>query len=57
MDRSPETEFEFFLASKLGMTVGELRQRMSNDEFVTWQMFYARKQQREEIEAQKATRR
>ena len=36
------------------MTVGELRARMSNAEFVGWQAYYARKRQREELERLKA---
>ena len=36
------------------MTVAEMRQRMGNDEFVHWQVFYARKAQREELEMLKA---
>lgn len=41
------------LAQKLGRTVAELRQ-MGNDEFVRWQVYYARKAQREELERLKA---
>lgn len=36
------------------MTVGELRQRMSNAEFVYWTRYYALKAQREELERLKA---
>lgn len=36
------------------MTVGEMRQRMGNDEYVRWRMYYARKAQREELERLKA---
>lgn len=32
------------------MTVARLRAEMPNAEFVGWQMFYARKAQREELE-------
>ncbi|PSL02885.1 hypothetical protein CLV30_109193 [Haloactinopolyspora alba] len=39
-----------FLAQKLSMTVGRLRHEMSNDEFVRWGAYYARKAQREEME-------
>jgi hypothetical protein len=42
---NPELEFEFFLAAELGMTVGELRQRMSQDEFIQWSVYYGRKSQ------------
>lgn len=31
-----------------------MRTEMSNDEYVRWQMYYARKAQREELEALKA---
>lgn len=46
-----------FLASKLSMTVAQLREQISNDEFVRWGTFYARKAQREELEARKAAAR
>lgn len=36
------------------MTVARLRAEMPNGEFVGWQMYYARKAQREELEALKA---
>lgn len=32
------------------MTVGRLRDEMSNEEFVRWQMYYARIAQRQELE-------
>jgi hypothetical protein len=32
------------------MPVEELRWRMSNEEFLRWQMLYARRAQREELE-------
>ena len=43
-----------FLAQKLSMTVARLRTEMSNAEYLGWQMFYARKAQREELETLKA---
>ena len=49
MDTDPETEFEFFLAVELGMTVGRLRAEMSQDEFMRWGVYYGRKAQREEL--------
>lgn len=52
METTPELEFEFYLAQKLGRTVGELRQ-MSNQEFIGWQVFYGRKAQREELARRK----
>ncbi len=36
------------------MTVEELRSRVSNLELVQWNIFYARRRQREELEAAKA---
>jgi hypothetical protein len=36
------------------MTVGELRERMSQQEFVYWSRFYARKYQREELAVKEA---
>jgi hypothetical protein len=50
----PDAEFELFLAQKLGMTRARLREEMSADEFLRWQMYYARKAQREELERLKA---
>lgn len=38
------------------MTVAEMRERMSNQEFVEWTMYHARKAQREELEAKKSKR-
>lgn len=49
-----ELEFEFYLAQKLTMTVGELRERMSADEFLRWHIYYARKAQREELASKRA---
>lgn len=46
--------FEFFLAEKTGRTVAELREQMSNDEFLHWQMYYARIAQQQELERLKA---
>ena len=47
-------EFEFYLAQKLGMTVGRMREEMDNQEFVYWSRYYARKAQAEELERLKA---
>lgn len=46
-----------FLAQKLSMTVGQLRQQMGNAEYVRWGVYYARKAQRQELEAKKPNRR
>ncbi len=42
-------EFEFYLAEKLGRTVGELRATMGNQEFREWGIYYALKAQRAEL--------
>lgn len=52
-ETSPDLEFEFFLAQKLGMTVARLRAEMTYREFMEWGVFYARKAQREELEMAK----
>lgn len=49
-ETSPDLEFEFYLAQKLGMTTARLRAEMTNQEFVEWGIFYARKAQREELQ-------
>ena len=36
------------------MTVAEMRARMSADELLNWSVFYARRRQREELEAKRA---
>jgi len=36
------------------MTVARLRAEMDNGEFIRWQVFYARKAQREELERLKS---
>lgn len=54
-ENDPEAEFEFYLAEQLGgMTVREMRERMSNDELMRWSVFYARRRQNEELAAAKA---
>jgi hypothetical protein len=46
----PDLEFEFFLAKELGgMTVTEMRARMSNQEFVYWSRFYSRRDAEREL--------
>lgn len=56
METNPEIEFEYFLAQKLGMTVGRLRVEMGADEFTGWGVYYGRKAQREQIAAAKRRR-
>jgi hypothetical protein len=50
MESSPDLLFELFLAEKLHMTVGRLREEMSNEEFLLWNTYYARRSQQEELE-------
>jgi hypothetical protein len=57
METDPSIEFDHFLAQKLGMTVEEMRHRMSQEEHTAWQVYYGRKAQREEIAMAKAQRR
>lgn len=52
MEQNPAIEFEFFLASKLGRTVDELRQQMSSDEFAGWAVYYGREAQRRQLATQ-----
>lgn len=40
---------EFYVAEKLGLTVARLRAEMSNDEFLRWSIFFARKSQRDQV--------
>jgi hypothetical protein len=50
MERDPSIEFDHFLCTKLGgMTVAEMRERMSHEEWTRWGVYYARKAQREEL--------
>lgn len=51
-----DLEFEHFLAVELGMTVGELRRRMSAEEFMRWTVYYGRKAQRAEMERSRYAR-
>jgi hypothetical protein len=44
-----------YLATKLGMTVGRLREQMSSDEFMRWGVYYARIAQRDELERLKGS--
>jgi len=49
MENHPNLEFDFFLASELGMTVKACQLAMSNMEYLRWQVYYGRKAQREEL--------
>lgn len=42
--------FDFLLAERLGMTVGELRDRMSNDEYLQWRAFVKWRNAMQELE-------
>jgi hypothetical protein len=53
MEADPALEFSYFLAQQLGRTVAEVGE-MSNEEFVGWSVYYARKAQREELERKRA---
>ena len=44
-----DLEFEHYLAERLHMTVGRLRQEMSAEEFMRWSVYYGRKAQRQEL--------
>lgn len=48
-ETNPDLEYDFYLAAELGMTVAELRERMSNVEYEEWNMYHARRAQQEEL--------
>lgn len=50
LETNPDLLFELFLAEKLGLTVGRLRSEMSNEEFLMWNVYYARQSQQAELE-------
>lgn len=52
MERT-DLEFEFYLAERLHMTVGQLRQTMTAHEFMQWSVYYGRKSQRQEMESKR----
>lgn len=49
LEKSPDLQFELFLAEKLGLTVGRLRSEMDNEEFLLWNVYYARAAQVAEL--------
>lgn len=55
METDPTLEFEFYLATKLGRTVAELRQ-MDQAEFGQWCVYYGRMAQRQQLEMSKSGR-
>jgi hypothetical protein len=53
-EASPDLEFDYLLAEKLGMLVADLRERMTGDEYLGWTVYFQRKAQRAELAAKKA---
>ncbi len=51
LETDAEFHFEFFLAEKLGRTITELRQTLTQREFVQWSIYYGRKAQQRELAA------
>jgi hypothetical protein len=50
LEANPDEEFDLFLCRELGgMTVAEMRSRMSAAEWLDWHTYYARKAQRAEL--------
>ncbi len=49
-ERDTDLEMEFYVAEQLGMTVAALRRDMTNDEFLRWAVYFARKAQRRQLE-------
>ena len=49
--------FEFFLATELGKTVSQLRQELTDDEFIHFAAYYEIKGKREQDAIDKARRR
>lgn len=49
MEENSSVEFDYFLAQSLAMTVDQMRQSVSNSEYVGWQVYYGRKAQREQL--------
>lgn len=48
-ETTPDLEFDFFLAEKLGMLVADLRERVSGQEYRQWHTYYSRQKQRREL--------
>lgn len=49
MEADPSIEFDCYLAEKLGKTLGEVRAMPMHD-YMTLQVYYGRKAQRQELE-------
>lgn len=56
LETDPGLEFELFLCRQLGKTLGELRAGIGQVELAAWQVYYARKAQREEMAVKKASK-
>lgn len=54
-DGDGELRFEFFLADRLGMTVAELRERISALEMLQWSRYHAVLQQERELAEARVT--
>jgi hypothetical protein len=52
-ESEPDAEFAFLLAEKLGRMVFELDE-MPHDEFMRWVVYFGRKAQRRQVEADMA---
>lgn len=46
-------DFEFYLADRLKLTVAQLRQQMSADEFMRWGVWHGRRAQVQQLAARK----
>lgn len=55
-ETNPSFHFDFFLAEKLGMTVHELRARMSAQEWLEWSIYYGRAAQQRQLAQAKTAR-
>lgn len=53
METDPSFNFDFFLAEKLGKTVGELHATLTAAEWVAWGVYYGREAQRRELESKR----
>lgn len=48
-ETNPDLEFDFYLAEKLGMTVADLRERLSGQEYLQWSVYFSRKANRQKL--------
>jgi hypothetical protein len=55
METDPSTEFDHYLATKLGKFLWEIH-TMAAEEYARWCVYFGRKAQREELEMAKAGR-